>query len=111
MLKGNETLQTLADGVVVIDKNFKIISFSEGAERITGYKFGEVIGRNCEEIFKSDMCGEECPVTERNIETIIGISGRIDEVIETYLKGELKSGESTCEHTVPGHEIGHPGCE
>lgn len=62
MLKENEILQALAEGVVVIDKNFKIISFSEGAERITGYKFDEVIGINCEEIFKSDMCGEECPV-------------------------------------------------
>jgi PAS domain S-box-containing protein len=62
MVKENEILQTLADGVMVIDKNFKIISFSEGAERITGYTLEEVIGRNCEEIFKSDMCGEECPV-------------------------------------------------
>jgi predicted Fe-Mo cluster-binding NifX family protein len=48
---------------------------------------------------------------EQNIETIIGISGRIDEIIDTYLKGELKGGESTCEHTGPGHEIGHQRCE
>jgi len=32
------------------------------------------------------------------IEVIAGISGNVDEVIEKYLKGELETAESTCEH-------------
>lgn len=35
---------------------------------------------------------------ERGMKTVVGVSGSIDEVIHTYLKGSLKSGESTCEH-------------
>jgi len=35
---------------------------------------------------------------QRGIESIIGITGKVDEVIETYLRGELESGESMCEH-------------
>ncbi len=35
---------------------------------------------------------------ELGIEVIPGIEGEIDEVIEKYLKGELKPGESTCNH-------------
>jgi PAS domain S-box-containing protein len=50
------TLESFADGVVAIDKEFKIISFSEGAERITGYAIADAIGKSCMEIFKSDIC-------------------------------------------------------
>ena len=35
---------------------------------------------------------------ERNIKTIIGISGRVDDVLEAFIAGTLESGESTCEH-------------
>jgi len=33
---------------------------------------------------------------EFQIEVIIGISGRVDDVIEKFIKGELKSGKSLC---------------
>ena len=32
------------------------------------------------------------------IETIIGVSGAIEETIQALLQGQLESGESTCEH-------------
>jgi len=32
------------------------------------------------------------------IDFILGVQGKVEEVVEEYLKGELKSGESTCEH-------------
>jgi len=36
--------------------------------------------------------------TELGIKYILGVQGKIHDVIEKYIKGELKSGESTCEH-------------
>lgn len=34
------------------------------------------------------------------IDTMLGVSGNVDEVLDLYLKGELKPGESQCEHEI-----------
>lgn len=39
---------------------------------------------------------------EKNIQTIIGVQGRVDEVIERFLRQELEAGQDLCDH---GH---HP---
>ncbi|MGE5587021.1 MAG: NifB/NifX family molybdenum-iron cluster-binding protein [Clostridia bacterium] len=36
--------------------------------------------------------------TERNIQTVTGVSGLVNEVVDTYLAGSLEAGESLCEH-------------
>lgn len=36
--------------------------------------------------------------SEHGMETVVGVAGSIDEVVHSYLKGSLKSGESTCHH-------------
>jgi len=56
-------LESFADGVVAIDRDLKIISFSKGAERITGFPAFEVIGKNCGKIFKGELCSEKSPLT------------------------------------------------
>ena len=55
-------LEEFSDGVVAIDKNLRIISFSTGAERITGYQANDVTGLTCKEVFKSDICEKGCIV-------------------------------------------------
>ena len=35
---------------------------------------------------------------QQGIETVVGVSGRIEEVIEKFLKGELEGEENPCEH-------------
>jgi len=55
-------LESFADGVVAIDRDFKIISFSEGAERITGFTISDATGENCRDIFKSELCGDKSPL-------------------------------------------------
>lgn len=42
--------------------------------------------------------------SEKGIETVVGISGRVDEVIYKLSKGTLKGGESLCQ---PGSGRGH----
>lgn len=39
---------------------------------------------------------------EKNIETVTGVSGGIDQVIREFFLGQLRPGESTCQHG-PGH--------
>jgi len=41
---------------------------------------------------------------EKNIETMIGVQGRIDDVIEKYLRHELEAGQDLCDHA--GHHEG-----
>ena len=60
--EGFLAFEMLADGVFAVDKEMKIIAFSEGAERITGYGRDEVIGKRCNEVFRSAMCEESCPI-------------------------------------------------
>ncbi len=54
-------LVRLVDGVMVLDHDGRIVAFSEGAERITGYASSEVIGETCRQVFRSDRCGVACP--------------------------------------------------
>jgi predicted Fe-Mo cluster-binding NifX family protein len=35
---------------------------------------------------------------ERNIATIVGVSGTVAEIVEALRRGELRGGESLCEH-------------
>lgn len=45
----------LADGVVAIDSGMRVVGFSQGASRITGYPVGIVIGRGCGEVFGPEI--------------------------------------------------------
>lgn len=47
---------------------------------------------------------------QRNIETVIGVTGTVEDAINDYLAGRLKSGPSTCHHPGEGHSCGGHGC-
>lgn len=57
-----EILNSLAEGVITVDKNFKINFFNRAAELITGYKNEEVIGQFCKYVFKCELCQSQCPI-------------------------------------------------
>jgi PAS domain S-box-containing protein len=54
-------LIAMVDGAMVLDTQGRIVAFSEGAERITGYISSEVVGECCADVFESDRCGVACP--------------------------------------------------
>jgi len=70
-------VDSIADGVFTVDRNWKITSFNFAAESITGWKREDAIGKSCGEIFHSSICGKNCaiaqslysgdPVTNRSI--------------------------------------------
>jgi len=78
-------LDSIADGVFTVDRNWKITSFNTAAETITGWKKEDAIGKFCGDVFHSSICGKSCaiaqslysgkPVPNRSI-TIGNIDGR-----------------------------------
>jgi len=47
-------------GIFTVDEFGTVTGFNSAAERITGWTRGEVIGRTCAEIFRSDHCEHAC---------------------------------------------------
>ena len=72
-------LESLPVGLCVLDSQKKIVLWSDGAERITGYLRHEVVGRSCvpDPILHCDQpgcefCSEECPLA-RAMKTAHGV--------------------------------------
>jgi len=57
-------LDYLQEGVIAHDVNRRIFFFNREAERITGYKRSDVLGKDCHETFGSPFCGNECAFKE-----------------------------------------------
>ncbi|MEW6352457.1 MAG: sigma 54-interacting transcriptional regulator [Thermodesulfobacteriota bacterium] len=55
-------LNSISEGVMTLDKDWKIVSWNRAAERITGFRKEEVLGRDCTQIFRASLCRERCPV-------------------------------------------------
>ena len=57
-------LDSIADGVFTTDKNRRITSFNRAAERITGFRREEAIGKPCYEVFHASICQNACALEE-----------------------------------------------
>lgn len=55
-------LNSLAEGVFTVDKNFKINFFNAAAEKVTGLDRKDVIGKFCKQVLKSELCYLNCPI-------------------------------------------------
>ncbi|RJR40701.1 MAG: PAS domain S-box protein [Desulfobacteraceae bacterium] len=53
-------LDSLSEGIIAHDRDRRILYFNRSAERITGYKRGEVLGLDCHEAFGKPFCGSRC---------------------------------------------------
>ncbi len=60
--KTDTILNSLAEGVITVDKEFKITFINEAATLMTGFQKDEVIGKICKNVFKSEYCSENCPI-------------------------------------------------
>jgi PAS domain S-box-containing protein len=57
-------LDSVADGVFTVGPDFRITSFNRAAERILGISREQAIGQECCEIFRADICHEDCALRE-----------------------------------------------
>jgi len=83
-------LARTADGVFALDQAERVVFWNAAAERITGYRADEVLGRPCYEIFGSEQragchkCQPDCPVVR---------AARNQEPVPTYnVLGRTKAG-------------------
>jgi len=67
-------LDSVADGVFTVDRDFIITSFNRAAEEITGFSAAEAIGERCYNIFRAPVCQSGCLLAE-SIQTGRQISG------------------------------------
>ncbi len=58
----NLILDSIPVAMVTMDADFKITSFNNLAEHLTGFSAAEAIGKPCFEILHSSKCDSECPL-------------------------------------------------
>jgi len=55
-------------GIFTVNSDDQITSFNPAAERITGYSQADALGRRCYEVFRANICQEDCHL-KRSIRT------------------------------------------
>lgn len=53
-------LESIADGVFTIDRDWRITSFNRAGERITGVPRRQAIGQKCFDVFHANICQTAC---------------------------------------------------
>lgn len=53
-------LDSIADGVFTVDKEWNITSFNRAAEQITGVVREKALGNKCWEVFHAEVCERDC---------------------------------------------------
>jgi len=57
-------LDSIADGVFTVDKDWRITSFNRAAENITGVSRDDAIGKPCCDVFRASICEDQCALKE-----------------------------------------------
>jgi PAS domain S-box-containing protein len=58
--KRDVILDSVADGVFTVDKNWRITSFNKAAEYITGIARDKAVGQICKDVLRADVCETDC---------------------------------------------------
>ena len=68
-------LDSIADGVFTVDKDWNITSFNRAAERITGIASEKAIGQKCFDVLRANICQNKCAIrrTLKTAEEIIDL--------------------------------------
>jgi PAS domain S-box-containing protein len=62
-------LDNLTDGVLAHDLERRIYFFNPAAQKITGYEFRDVVGRDCHDVFADRFCGGDCSFCDGQLRT------------------------------------------
>jgi len=55
---------SISDGVFTVDKRCVITSFNPAAERVTGFKAQEAVGKHCFDVFRTEICHKSCALKD-----------------------------------------------
>lgn len=102
-------LDSIADGVFTVDKNWHITTYNKAAEEITGIPRGKAIGQVCKDVLRANVCETDCalrhtmdtgnPIINRPVQIIDSEGRRKAITISTALlkddKGRVVGGVET----------------
>jgi len=57
-------LDSVPDGVFAVDLEWRITYFNRAAERITGVRRGDAVGRRCCDVFRASICESACALKQ-----------------------------------------------
>jgi PAS domain S-box-containing protein len=57
-------LDSIADGVFTVDRDWNITSFNRAAEQITGISSKKAISQKCFDVFHANICQTACALRE-----------------------------------------------
>ena len=96
----NIILDSIADGVFTVNKDWRITSFNRAAEKITGVPREEAIGQLCKDVLKADICEKSCclrstmktgePIVNKKVQIIDADGHRFPISISTALLRDKK---------------------
>jgi PAS domain S-box-containing protein len=55
---------SITDGVFTVDQKCIITSFNQAAERITGFTALEAVGKHCFDVFRTEICHQQCALKD-----------------------------------------------
>ncbi len=53
-------VNSISDGVFTVDLQLRVTFLNKAAETITGFRSDEVLGQQCQEVFRTDICDSNC---------------------------------------------------
>jgi sigma-54 dependent transcriptional regulator, acetoin dehydrogenase operon transcriptional activator AcoR len=67
-------LDNLTEGIIAHNRDRRILFFNRAAEKITGYKRNDVIGKDCHEALGGPFCGARCAFKDGSPDTLEKLS-------------------------------------
>ncbi|MFH1373919.1 MAG: sigma 54-interacting transcriptional regulator [bacterium] len=61
---GELIFNSITDGVFTVDEKCRITSFNQAAEKITGFRTSEAVGKHCFDIFRTEICHKQCALKD-----------------------------------------------
>ena len=101
--KTDVILNSLAEGVITVDKEFKITFINGAAEKLTGFSREQVIGQFCKNVFKSEFCLSNCPIAQvlKNGKSIFDLDTSINCVNTQPIRIRLNASVLKDENEIP----------
>ncbi len=112
-------LDSVACGVILLDREMKVVQINRSAQLLTGYKLEEASGKMCREILRPFLDDEECPIEscirnriaheERSLQIVTkdgrDIPVRVDSHVLRNADGEVIGGVQTFGDITTVHEL------
>jgi PAS domain S-box-containing protein len=92
-------LESISEGVFTVDDEWRITCFNRAAERISGFRWGEAIGRKCYDVLHANQCEAGCLLREtvetgkEHFDQMVNIVNRTGQKIPLSIRTSILKGE------------------